>query len=147
TRGTVPYDNESAIVRLQDLVPQHPLAGRVSAPQRPVRVKIGNIYQPKPLASESFHQRRVLFGEARLPRLPIDDLVDVRLERLLQTAEAGLERRVQRTAVNGHAEPSRGQQGVLLGVHADANVIALARGVGRWIGAAVAAAVLAVDHL
>ena len=73
--------------------------------------------------------------------MQVADLADVRLQQLLQAAEAGLQRRVHRAAVDGDAEAGRGEQRILFGVDADADVIALARCVLFRLGAAVTAAV------
>ena len=86
-------------------------------------------------------------GEPRLPRLQIADLAHVRLQQFLQAAEAGLQRRVHRAAGDGDAEAGRGEQRVLLGVDADADVIAFARWVLLRVRAAMTAAVRAVAHL
>ena len=76
---------------------------------------------------------------ARLPGVEVDDALHARLAQLLEAAEAGAERRVAVRAVERVAEPRGLQDGVLLGVHADAHVVGRAARVLLAVGAAVAA--------
>ena len=85
---------------------------------------------------------RLLEPGAVLVGLVEDDLANARLDRLLGAAEARAQRRVERAAVRGVAVAGGHDDRVLLGVDADAGVVA---GAGRGVrGAARAAAVAAV---
>src|SRR5207249_11767956 len=88
------------------------------------------------VGAQAVDEGRVLLGELRLPGVQVADLSHVRLQELLQAAEAGLQGAVQRATFDSDAKPGGGEQCVLLRVHADAEVIALAGGIGVRIGAA-----------
>ena len=75
----------------------------------------------------------------RLPGVEEDDALGARLAQLLEAAEAGAQRRVAVRALERVAEPGGLQDRVLLGVHADADVVGRAARVLLAVGAAVAA--------
>src|SRR6185437_10767308 len=81
---------------------------------------------------------------ARRPLVQVADAADAGLVELLQAAEAGPQRRVAASRLDGVAEPGCLEQGVLLGVDADADVVAAAALVVLGVGAALAAALVAV---
>ena len=102
---------------------------------------------------EAGAERRVLLGQpgvvvrlGRVPGVEESHLLDARLEQLLEAAEAGLHGRGDRGAQRLLAEAGGGEQGVLLGVDADADVVGAAAqaGVEVALGAAPAAPLGAV---
>src|SRR5580700_6618287 len=79
--------------------------------------------------------------------MEVAHLADPRLEHLLEAAEAGLRGRGHRRAERLLSEACRGEQRVLLGVHADADVVgAPAQSVVVAARASMAAALGTVGH-
>ncbi len=94
-------------------------------------------------AAEACAQRRVLrrqrgvaVGLGGIPRVQVPDLSNAGLEHLLEAPEARLCRRGQRGAQGLLSKPRRREDGVLLGMHADADVIGTTAERGRWYRAA-----------
>src|SRR3990172_2147081 len=128
-------------------MPQRALPRLHRPPQRPGRFRILHRHQPEVPPPQPLHQRLVLLPEPRLPRRQVAHLPHRRLQQLLQTPEARLQRRVHHAPLHRHPEPRRRQQRVLLRVYADAHVVRLPRRIRLRVRAPVTPPVLTVHHL
>ena len=117
-----------SLVHLQHLVTEGALTSD-RASKRPSCIRVIDHDLPEVRRAEAIDERSIDLCETRLPRLQIAHLAHIRLQQLLQAAEAGLQRRVHRAAGDGDAEARRGEQRILFGVDADTDVIALT----RWV--------------